>query len=111
SACYVTDTEHPETGLDEAIVALIADADVVIYDTMYTPEEYRTKKGFGHSTWVEGVKLCEAANARKLVLFHHNPAHDDATLAAIERDAAEARPGTIAAREGLTLELYSGEPP
>jgi len=105
AVCYVTDTEHPETGLDESIIDLIRDADVVIYDAMYTPEEYEATRGFGHSTWVQGVALCKAANAKQLVLFHHNPRHDDDALAAIEAQASECRPGTIAAREGMALSV------
>ncbi|MGF7162087.1 phosphoribosyl 1,2-cyclic phosphodiesterase [Rhodoligotrophos appendicifer] len=105
SVCYVTDTEHHQDKLDTDIVSLIQDADIVIYDAMYTPEEYPTFKGFGHSTWEEGVALCRTAKAKKLVLFHHNPRHDDKKLAEIEAAAAAALPGTIAAREGLVLDV------
>lgn len=49
------------------------------------------------------MRLCRAAGARQLVLFHHEPSRDDAALAAVESAAAAAFPGTIAAREGLTL--------
>lgn len=105
SVCYITDTEHPEFGRDRAVLGFIRGADIVIYDTMYTPEEFRRAKGFGHSTWVEGVKLCDAAEVGRLVMFHHNPKHPDSMLAEIEAEAARQRPGTLAAREGMVIAL------
>lgn len=104
SVCYVTDTEHRESGLDQAIVALIRGAEIVIYDAMYTDREYQRFKGWGHSTFHEGVKLCEAAGAGRLVAFHHDPEHDDQMLDRIAAALEEARPGSLVAHEGLTLE-------
>lgn len=103
SICYVTDTEHRKDGPDRNVLGLIEGADIVIYDANYTDEEYVKYAGWGHSTWQEGVRLCELAKAGRLVLFHHDPARKDGVLKAIEREAAAARPGTVAAREGLVL--------
>src|SRR5688572_7883824 len=61
SVCYLTDTEHVPGALDRNILELIAGADFVIYDSMYTDAEYETYTGWGHSTWQEGVRLCKAA--------------------------------------------------
>ena len=103
SICYVTDTEHVPGTPDANVLRLIADADIVIYDSTYTDDEYPRFKGWGHSTWQEGVRLCEAAKAKRLVIFHHDPAHDDAFMDRVAADAEAARPGTVVAREGLTL--------
>jgi len=104
SVCYVTDTEHVPGVPDRNVLALIAHADIVIYDCMYTDEEYaKSYVGWGHSTWQEGVRLCKAAGARKLVVFHHDPDHDDERLDAIGREAEAALPGTVLAREGMVL--------
>lgn len=103
SICYLTDTEHFEDGPDRILVDFIGGADLVIYDACYTDEEYPRVKGFGHSTWQEGIKLVAAAEAKTLVIFHHEPAHDDDFMDDIARQAEEARPGTIVAREGMTL--------
>ena len=65
--------------------------------------EYDAHKGWGHSTWEQAVRMAKAAGVRQLVLFHHDPAHDDAEVARMEAAAAARRPGTIAAREGLRL--------
>lgn len=93
--------------LDQNILRLIEGADVVVYDTTYTEAEYATRVGWGHSTWNEGVKLMEAAGAKRLCLFHHDPDHDDAAMAAIEREAAQRFPGAFAAREGVTLDMLN----
>jgi phosphoribosyl 1,2-cyclic phosphodiesterase len=105
SVCYVTDTEHVPGAPDRNVLALIAGADIVIYDCMYTDEEYaKSYVGWGHSTWQEGVRLSKAAGVKKLVVFHHDPDHDDDRLDAIGREAEAALPGTVVAREGMVLE-------
>ena len=104
SICYVTDTEHVPGIPDKNVLGLIAGADIVIYDCMYTDEEYaRSYVGWGHSTWQEAVRLCKSAGVKKLVVFHHDPDHDDERLDAIGREVEAAMPGAILAREGLVL--------
>ena len=104
SVCYVTDTEHVPGAPDANVLSLIAGADLVIYDCMYTDEEYaKSYVGWGHSTWQEAVRLCRAAKAKRLVVFHHDPDHDDDRLDAIAREVEAAMPGAVLAREGLTL--------
>jgi len=102
SIVYATDTEHFSC-VDPTLVRLAAAADILIYDAQYTPAEYPSKVGWGHSTWQAGVELARAAGVRQLVLFHHDPNRTDAQLAELEAEAAAARSRTIAAREGLVL--------
>src|SRR3954469_24182406 len=104
SFCYVTDTEHVPGALDRKVLALIAGADLVVYDSMYTDDEYRRYVGWGHSTWQEGVRLCKAAGVKRLAVFHHDPEHDDDMLDAIGKEVEKALPGSAVAREGLVLE-------
>ncbi|MGH6621462.1 MAG: MBL fold metallo-hydrolase [Alphaproteobacteria bacterium] len=103
SICYVTDTEHEEGKRDRRIVRLIHGADLVIYDATYSDEEYPKYRGYGHSTWQEGVRLADAAAAKTLVIFHHDPNHDDDRMDGIAAAAEIARPGTVVAREGMVL--------
>ena len=104
SLCYVTDTEHVPGSPDRNILALIEGADLLIYDSMYTDEEYaRAYGGWGHSTWQEAVRLCEAARVKRLAVFHHDPDHDDERLDAIGREVEAAMPGAVMAREGMVL--------
>jgi phosphoribosyl 1,2-cyclic phosphodiesterase len=104
SICYVTDTEHVAGALDANIVALAKDADILIYDSTYTDAEYPRYKGWGHSTWSEGLRLADAARAKTFVAFHHDPSHKDNFLDGLARDLAAARPGSLVAREGMTLQ-------
>ena len=103
AVCYITDTNHVPGAPNQDIIRLIRDADIVIYDSMFTETEFVACSTWGHSTWNEGVRLCDMAGARQLVLFHHDPARTDEALAALEAEAAAARPGTVAAREGMVL--------
>ncbi len=103
SICYVTDTEHAPGQLDETVLGLIAGADVFVYDCTYTDDELARFTGWGHSTWEQGVRLAERARAKTLVVFHHDPSHDDAAMDRIAEQAAKRRPGTVVAREGMQL--------
>src|SRR6185436_18540323 len=106
---YITDTEHFPDRLDENVLWLTRNADVMIYDATYTDEEYNSKVtskvGWGHSTWQEAVKVAKAANVKRLVIFHHDPLHNDDFLDRIGEQAAQHFPDTIMAREGLSIQL------
>jgi phosphoribosyl 1,2-cyclic phosphodiesterase len=111
SICYITDTEHREGERDKTIVELCRGADVMIYDSSYTDEEYPRYKGWGHSTWQEGVRIADAAGVGTLAIFHHDPSHDDPFMDGVAKEAAAMRPGSaptglprvIVAHEGLIL--------
>ena len=105
SVCYITDNEHPAGGLDTDLAQFVAGADVMIYDATYTEAEYRARVGWGHSTWEVGVSLADAAKVGQLVLFHHDPGHDDATMDAIGAAAEQRRPGTLVAMEGRRIRV------
>ncbi|MFT6557496.1 MBL fold metallo-hydrolase [Sneathiella sp.] len=111
SVCYVTDTEHVPGRTDENVAGLIEGADLVIYDSTYTDEEYPQFVGWGHSTWQEGVRLCRAGNVKQMVIFHHDPSHDDAFMDKVAEDARKEWDGAIVAKEGLSLELSKSEKP
>jgi len=103
SICYLTDTEHIVDEPDENILGLIAGADIVIYDSMFNEEEFAQRKGWGHSTWQEGAHLCEQAEAKQFVIFHHDPDHSDDMLDKVAEEAEALRPGTVVASEGMVL--------
>lgn len=111
SVVYATDTEHYAV-VDPKISKLAQGADVLIYDSQYTPEEYAgtagsggPKLGWGHSTFEEAVKLAKTAGVKRLILYHHDPMQSDAAVAEKERRARELFASCEAAREGLTIEL------
>ncbi|HEY8039081.1 MAG TPA: MBL fold metallo-hydrolase [Polyangiaceae bacterium] len=110
---YATDTEHYAC-VDPRLVALARDADVLVYDAQYLPEEYAgetgpSRVGWGHSTYQAGAALARAAGVRKLVLFHHDPVRTDEGVAAIEARARDEHDDVVAAREGLTIDLGDEE--
>jgi phosphoribosyl 1,2-cyclic phosphodiesterase len=105
SLCYVTDCEHKLGTLDPLILDLVKGADLFIYDSTYTDQEFSKYVGWGHSTWQEGVRLADAAKVKQLVLFHHDPGHDDDFMDKVVAEANKLRPGTIAAREVLELSV------
>jgi ribonuclease BN (tRNA processing enzyme) len=100
-----SDTEGFPGKRDSELVSLARDADLVVYDATFTEEEITTRQGWGHSTWVRGIRLADEAGARQLCLFHHDPSHDDKFLDALAAAAAEARPGTFTAQEGQIIDL------
>lgn len=107
SLCFATDTEHPADGsVDEALIDLARDVDLFVCDGQYTEAEYEgrdgcgpSRKGWGHMTYVAATRAARAAGAKRLVLTHHDPGHDDAFVRRIERDAATFFSATRAARE------------
>jgi phosphoribosyl 1,2-cyclic phosphodiesterase len=104
SLVYATDFEHG-TPADDALLALCRNADMLIFDATYTDAEYSRHKGWGHSTWSIGVRICKAANVKKLILFHHDPSHDDAKIDSIVREARRHFRATDAAKEGKVYQL------
>ncbi|NER04180.1 MAG: MBL fold metallo-hydrolase [Okeania sp. SIO3C4] len=109
AAAYVTDTEHFPDRFDENVLFLARQADVLIYDATYTDEEYYSDKsskiGWGHSTWQQAVKIAKAAQVKKLVIFHHDPIHNDDFLDKVGEQVAEKFPNSLMAREGLSIQL------
>lgn len=103
SICYITDTEHVPGKPDQSIMSLITGADIVIYDSAYSDENFDQFRGYGHSTWQEGARLCAACNVGQLVVFHHLPGVRDEVLDEIGAKVDAMLPGSIMAREGLVL--------
>jgi len=72
---------------DRRHALFMQNADVVIHDAQYTPEEYPAKKNWGHSTWTYVTQIAAAAGVKHLFLTHHDPAHDDAFVEEVEQKA------------------------
>jgi phosphoribosyl 1,2-cyclic phosphodiesterase len=85
---------------DRRHAEFMQDADIVIHEAQYTPEEYPAKVHWGHSTYAYVVELAAAAGVRRLFLTHHDPSHDDAFVAIIERRAQQ-----LATQLGSSLEV------
>ena len=103
---YATDNEPGHEVFDTNVRRLAEGADVLIYDAQYLPEEYEAKKrGWGHSHWREAVNIAMGSGAKELVLFHHDPDHNDACIDSILKEARNYYPKVRAAAEGLQIKL------
>lgn len=112
---YSTDSEHRLEDLAEfeAFAAFFGEADLVIFDAMYSlVDAISVKADWGHSSNMVGVELCHAARARRLALFHHEPVNDDRKLCELLQETRRLeeinRPGDtvleiISAYDGLTV--------
>ena len=116
----VYSTDHEPFGINKSALAHPGDrrhidfldqADLVIHDAQYSQEEYPSKLGWGHSTVDYATDVAMEANAKRLVLFHHEPTHDDAMIQRLEaasRTHVAARRSNlevVAAAEGMELSL------
>jgi len=73
-----TDTEPGSASHDWKVRGLAEGADVLVYDAQYTPEQLPEKKGWGHSSWLEGTRSARESRIHRLLLYHRDPDHDDA---------------------------------
>jgi phosphoribosyl 1,2-cyclic phosphodiesterase len=90
AAIYSTDSEHKleNRAEAEAFAGFFRGADLVIFDAMYAlAEAISVKADWGHSSNIVGVELCQMARAKHLMLFHHEPANNDATLEGLLKEA------------------------
>jgi CheY-like chemotaxis protein/phosphoribosyl 1,2-cyclic phosphodiesterase len=98
-------------GGDRSHIAFVEDADILIHDAQYAAEEYSARRGWGHSTVEYCTDVALAAGVRHLVLFHHDPDHDDDRIDALVercRQRVAERGGSLrvtAAAEGQELFL------
>jgi phosphoribosyl 1,2-cyclic phosphodiesterase len=105
---YATDNEPGDAKLEENLRLLAADADIFINDAQYTPEQLATtRRGWGHSSWKEGVRIAREAGAKTLVLFHHDPDSTDRMVDTILRNAREEFDSVFAGSEGMVITLGS----
>jgi len=116
TVAYISDHQSPRVGEDEgmtiadSVLELAEGVDVLIHDSQYWPGEWRAKHYFGHCSVDYAVHVARVAGAKRLVLFHHDPAHDDAEVDKILEHARLRAAGTcieevVAAYEGLTISL------
>jgi phosphoribosyl 1,2-cyclic phosphodiesterase len=115
SLAYLSDHE-PALGLNDFPPAsgwtsgfdLAANVDLLIHDAQYSPAEYEDHVGWGHSSFAHSVAFASATRANQLVLFHHDPSHDDRTVDAFAEEAnalSDAEMTVTAGSEGATYQL------
>jgi hypothetical protein len=106
SIVYATDNEPGVPEFDSSLRQLAQGADVLIYDAQYSPEQLAsTRKGWGHSCWLEGVKIARESKVRNLILFHHDPDSSSRMVDGFLSAARQEFPATWAAMEGMAVTL------
>ena len=87
---YSTDSEHKLEHAEhtEAFVAFFKNADLVLFDAMYSlADSASVKEDWGHSSNIVGVELCQMAGVKHLCLFHHEPIYEDDQLETLWHDS------------------------
>ena len=117
--CYLPDHEPalgaPVSGATPGWISgfgLAAGASVLIHDAQYTDDEYAARVGWGHSAISDAVTFAHRAEVQKLILFHHDPTHDDQMLDRLAEHARQAwqrkghDPATVSlAAEGQSITI------
>lgn len=111
SVVYIPDHQQPDDPLQiaDSVRDLCAGADLLIHDAQYTPGEFAQKQTWGHCTVEYAVSVAAQCKVSRLALFHHDPAHDDAMLDELERQAARCADGfgvdVFSAKERQTVSV------
>jgi phosphoribosyl 1,2-cyclic phosphodiesterase len=109
---YATDNEPGVADYDKNLLELADGADIFINDAQYSPAQLATdRKGWGHSSWSEGVKIATQVGAKTLVLFHHDPDSTDRVVDQLLRQAREEFDSVFAASEGMVITLGAASEP
>lgn len=103
SLTLMMDYEHEAD--DQAAVEFARNCDLLIYDGQYTDQEYPAKKGWGHSTWQQGLSFAARAQAKRLVLSHHDPMRTDLALNRLQEAIGLIDPYAAFAYEGMVIDV------
>ena len=105
SICYITDHEHDIKNKNKTLLDFLRNADVLIYDSTYDDNNFKSFIGWGHSTWQEATRLAKECNIKKLFIFHHNPDNDDNKMEQIESICKKMDNNFIVAKEGMSINI------
>jgi phosphoribosyl 1,2-cyclic phosphodiesterase len=108
SVVYATDLEETPGGYPD-VIEFAQNADILIHDAQYLESEYTSattpRRGWGHSTVESATEVAKKARVKRLVLFHHEPTHDDSSIDQILKLARRRFPATTVAAEGMVISL------
>lgn len=104
SVVFCTDIEHGN-GIDENLVELAQGTDLLIHDSQFTPEEYQMHKGWGHSNYEQAIEVAIKSGAKKLILTHHDPDHNDDFLGELEEKLIKEYPSLSIGRDNMEFNL------
>lgn len=109
SVVYATDTEHHSDCIDQSLLYLAQQADVLIFDAVCISYDYydleSAKKFHKVESWQSSIEMAIAANVKQIIVFHHDPTHDDELLDAIESEMQSRYSNVRLAKEGMELKV------
>lgn len=109
SIAIITDHEHGDDTIDDAIAEFVTGADLMIYDAMYLEDEYPKYVGWGHSTPAQALDLAARSGVGIPMIFHHDPSRGDDALDTLARELDAQLPGAMVATQGQTIHLTNGK--
>ncbi|MGF1521544.1 MAG: MBL fold metallo-hydrolase [Leptolyngbyaceae cyanobacterium] len=102
---YATDTDNLAEGINKNLLYLVQGANLVIYDGTYSDTSYHDLNGGANLPWERAIEMAKQAQVEELILFHHNPAHDDDYLEQMESEIRNRFSNIHLAREGMVMQL------
>jgi phosphoribosyl 1,2-cyclic phosphodiesterase len=109
SVVYATDTEHLPDKIDNSLLYLAQQADVLIYDVAYADHAYYDPKVAQEfqqrEIWQKGLAMAFSVGVKQIIMFHHDPAHEDEFLDQVETEVQASFPNVKLAREGMVLDI------
>ncbi|MBD3883450.1 MBL fold metallo-hydrolase [Phormidium tenue FACHB-886] len=112
SVVYATDTEHLPGQLDQGLLYLADQADLLIYDAAYVDHAYYAPNIRNQpAPWYAGIEVAIAARVKQVILFHHDPTHEDDFLDCVEAEVQSQFPNVQLAREGAAIEVTAATLP
>jgi phosphoribosyl 1,2-cyclic phosphodiesterase len=110
SVVYATDTEHSPKRIEQSLGYLAHQADVLIFDAIYADCAYYSLEAasgvWQPETWLASIEVAIAAEVKQIIVFHHDPTHEDDVLDKVESEVQSHFPTVRLAREGMTLQIY-----
>jgi phosphoribosyl 1,2-cyclic phosphodiesterase len=110
SVVYATDTNHDAGHQDQSLLYLAQQADLLIYDAAYADHAYYDPNKAAAArrpfAWRACLAVAIAANVKQVIVFHHDPTHEDDFLDHIQAEIQSVYPQVQLAREGMVLQLY-----
>jgi phosphoribosyl 1,2-cyclic phosphodiesterase len=100
SMAYLPSIEYSDQSDRQIALDLAAGVDLLVHDSYYSPAEYKDNQGQGHASDADAVRIAQDAQARRLLLFHHHPDHDDAFIDARVASHGHCGLPVAGAREG-----------
>ncbi len=102
SVTIASDHETGDAEIDDQIIAAAKHTDLLVCDATYTDAEIDSRRGWGHSTWQQGLALGAEAQAQHMLMTHHDPHRIDDDVMQMEREARAQNAAVTFARSGWT---------